>query len=393
LNICMVTLDSPLNGIRDGITSHVYHLSNNLERNGHKVWVIGLDLTASSIQWVNQGNLTNIGIPSKTRSLLFNMFKLVIEGRKIIKKIDSRTGLDILHGHGGYAAPICLIDIGIPKILTLHNTYEFDDLLLNDFLKKRDYLGWIRRYFLYPKPLLNLYRRWYFHNVSHIISVSRHNVEVTSKKYDLPVEKFTVIPNGFDACEIPELKIETDPNLLLYFGRLEPHKGLNLLLDAFSRLLSLYPEKVLGIAGDGGYLEQLKGKASKLEITENVVFYGRLDRDELFKRIKAARIILFPSYYEGIPVSLFEAAAMGKPILASRIPGHTELFTDGEHCIFFDSGDVEDLTGKMILLLENLDLSEKLGGSAQQMTYNNYQWNMITDITLKVYNKKSKEVN
>lgn len=392
MNICMVTLDSPKAGIRDGITSHVYHLSTNLTQKGHCVWIIGLDPRVETITWDTWENLTNIGIPCRHSGLLGKMWVLYTEGIKIIKQIDSEQGIDILHGHGGYIAPVAAYNTNIPKILTLHNTYEFDRYLLYDYIKKGDFIGWLSRKLFYPQPLLNLYRKWYYNESTHIISVTKHNAKVTQRKFGVPPDMFTVIPNGFNASEIPADETRPDPEHILYFGRLEPHKGVDVLFEAFNLLLETHPNVTLGIAGDGGYQPKLIKQSNRLDLTQSVSFYGRLDREKLFSHISMAGITIFPSLFEGIPVALFEAAAMHKPIIASRIPGHTELFADGVDCLMFNPRDPRDLTDKLSWMIENPKEASKIGERAHQMIYNQYQWNKNADNTLKVYKKTIREL-
>jgi len=389
----MVSLDSPMAGIRDGITSHVNHISKNLGEKGHHVWIVALNPKVDTMTFSEHDNVTNVSIPCKKTSLLLKMRALYTEGLGVIKEIDAVNHIDVFHGHGGYVAPLASYRTTKPKILTLHNTYEYDRYLDFDYKTRKDISGWLKRKIFYPAPLLNLYRKWYYDSVDHIISVTKHNAEVTSKRFDILPEKFTIIPNGFDPSEIPLIEKTPNLNQILYFGRLEPHKGVQVLINAFKTIQHSHPSIKLGIAGDGEYEEQLRKQVAELKIQDSVEFHGRLDRNQLFNLLGSSGIVVIPSFFEGIPVALFEAAAMKKPMVVSRIPGLMEVLTDGEECLMFEPGDYEKLASKLSWMLNNPSKTEELGLYANNMINKKYDWDAITNRTIKVYEKTLSEVD
>lgn len=387
MNICMVSLDSPEAGIRDGITSHVYHISKTLGEKGHKVWIVALNPNVDRVEFSELGNVTNVSIPCRQRSLLLKMRVLYAKGQEVIKQIDAGNEIDVFHGHGGYVAPIASYRTNKPKILTLHNTYEYDKHLELDYKIRKDLTGWLVRKTFYPAPLLNMYRKWYYDSVDHIISVTRHNADVTSKRFNVSPDKFTIIPNGFDPSEAPVSDKHADPHQILYFGRLEPHKGVQVLIDAFKIIHQSYSSAKLGIAGDGDYEEQLRNQVRVLGLHDSVEFYGRLDRKQLFTVLGSAGVVVIPSFFEGIPVTLFEAAAMKKPMVVSRIPGLMEVMTEGESCLMFNPGDSDDLASRLSWMFGHSSETNSLGLYANKMINIKYDWKSITDRTIKVYEK------
>lgn len=386
MKICMVTLDSPVSGIRDGITSHVYHLSKNLGVQGHQVWVVALNPDVNETVIHQDENVTNVSIPCRKRSLFMKMMILHKEASKIIINLDNVHKFDVFHGHGGYISPIVAYKTDSLKILTLHNTFEYDKYLESDYLEKKNYIGWLKRKLFYPSFLLKHYRKWYYDSVSHIISVTKHNADKTSKHFNVPIEKFTIIPNGFDVSEIPDTTNNTGSNQVLYFGRLEPHKGAQVLIKAFNIINEIYPSLVLGIAGDGDYKPHLERQVKDYGLGEIVKFYGRLDRKTLFDQIDSSKVIVIPSYFEGIPVALFEAAAMSKPLIISELPGVKEIL-DSSSCMFFKPGDSQDLASRIVWMIDNPGKAHILGLNANKMVKSKYNWDSIAINTLKVYDK------
>ena len=112
----------------------------------------------------------------------------------------------------------------------------------------------------------------------------------------------------------------SDKGYILYFGRLSPEKGLSFLIDVMDKL----PKIKLLVVGCGDEEHNLKIKVSKLKLS-NIKFAGFKDGEELRSLIQNARFIVLPSlWYDVAPISILEAAACGKPVLASNIRGIPE---------------------------------------------------------------------
>lgn len=119
----------------------------------------------------------------------------------------------------------------------------------------------------------------------------------------------------------------------IFVGRLSSEKGIRFLMEAWRGL-----DFPLTVVGDGP-----EGEAARRNAPANVRFVGEKTRDETLKLMQSAQFLVFPSiWYEGFPMTILEAAALGTPTLASRLGGRAEATIDGETGLLFESGNVED---------------------------------------------------
>lgn len=125
-----------------------------------------------------------------------------------------------------------------------------------------------------------------------------------------------------------------------YVGQLIPRKGLDVLLRAFAALP--VRDKKLAIVGDGPHREELQRLAQQLGLDQDVRFFGfRSDRLAL---LKGFDVFVLPSLLEGIPRCLMEALAAEVAVIATDIPGCSDLIQHGSTGLLFRPGDVETLT-------------------------------------------------
>ncbi len=161
----------------------------------------------------------------------------------------------------------------------------------------------------------------------------------------LPAEAITVKPNF-----LPE-----DPGAgdglgkyAVYVGRLSPEKGVQVLLDAWSRISSDMP---LRLVGDGPLAETVRKAAAS---DARIEWLGQKPHDEVLDLIGDARLLVFPSNcYETFGLSIVEAFAKGTPVVASRLGAMQELISDGYTGLCFRSGDADDLSAKVQQLWSN----------------------------------------
>jgi len=105
--------------------------------------------------------------------------------------------------------------------------------------------------------------------------------------------------------------------LVLFLSRIDPKKGLDLLLEAFRQVLPARPDALLIVAGDGdkSYVESLVALAQRLQIEDSVVWTGRLDGEEKMSAFAAASVFVLPSHSENFGIAAVEALAAGLPVI------------------------------------------------------------------------------
>ena len=180
---------------------------------------------------------------------------------------------------------------------------------------------------------------------------------------------------------LPENKIFVKPNFLgadpgagagsggyaLFVGRLTEEKGLGTLLDAWTTLGAQMPLK---IAGDGPLSPEVSKRA---QTTEGVTWLGRQPREEVLALMKSASLLVFPStWYEGFPVTLVEALAVGLPVVASNVGSMASLIDHERTGLHFRAGDAADLAEKVAWALAHPAQLAHMRKEARAEYLNNY---------------------
>ena len=174
----------------------------------------------------------------------------------------------------------------------------------------------------------------------------------------LPAEKISVKPNFVDPDPGPR---QSDGDYGIFVGRLSEEKGLETLLAGFA----LTPKVPLIIVGDGPPLKSLKQLASSRSLT-NVVFRGRLPRQETWSLVKGARFLIQPSEcYENFPMAVAEAFACGTPVLCSRLGAMQEIVSDRRTGLHFNVEDPQDLAAKVMWAWEHRTDMAQMGKAAR----------------------------
>lgn len=148
---------------------------------------------------------------------------------------------------------------------------------------------------------------------------------------------------------------------VLFVGRLDPVKGVPLLLDAFARVLPTRPAARLTVVGDGPARAAAEAQARRLGLGEAVSFAGYRTQSEVASLLEASDMLVLPSFAEGVPVVLMEALASGIPVIASQVAGVSELVEDGVSGFTVPPGDVATLADRIARLMDDPDLSQRMG--------------------------------
>jgi glycosyltransferase involved in cell wall biosynthesis len=157
-----------------------------------------------------------------------------------------------------------------------------------------------------------------------------------------------------------------------FAGRLIDGKGVPDFLRAFASL-----ERVPAMAcvvGDGPRRSELESLAAELGIAERVLFLGGVPEQRAREVMRASDVIVNPSYTEGLPTSVLEAALMGKAVLATDVGGTREIVSDGESAFLVPARDVSALRARLGQLLADKKLRERLGRAAQNEASGRFDW-------------------
>jgi glycosyltransferase involved in cell wall biosynthesis len=231
-------------------------------------------------------------------------------------------------------------------------------------------------------------------NSKKIFTVSEFAKKELIKKFNLPVNKVAVTYNGIDAT----FKKITNPTTLqktekygllkpyyLYVGQWRSHKNLLALVEAFSRLVKkgLRGKVELVFAGkiDKRY-PQLEALVKKLNLASDVRFTGFVEDKDLPTIYNNALAFVFPSFSEGFGLPALEAQACGTPVISSDSTSLPEVLGDG--AVYFDPDNINELEKRMIEVLQDEKLREKLIGKGLENA-KKFTWDQTAEKTLEVY--------
>ncbi|QKG85692.1 glycosyltransferase family 4 protein [Kroppenstedtia pulmonis] len=275
---------------------------------------------------------------------------------RAVAEVRQEFDFDIIHCHtifpDGYAGTKLKQVFSVPVVTTVHGS----DIRLYPYKSKGVYQR--------TEKALRL--------TDHIITVSEELKRGTRKI--VPGAEVSTIYNGFDPQRFyPRSQGESRQRLnrsrtakeLLFVGNLYPVKGLNHLLDAFTRVASEFDEVQLYLVGDGPLRSELMTQARKNGIRDRVHFTGRRPHDEIPWWINSCDVVVLSSHSEGMPSILLEAMGCGKPVVATDVGGISEILRHGRTGFLVKPKDADGMARYLsILLMENEGLAFDMGERA-----------------------------
>ena len=255
------------------------------------------------------------------------------------------------------------------------------------------------RHSIVPNKVINLISRAYDHSIGTLIVKSaRRNIGVSEAVCEflkhLGATNIQLVHNGIDTTTFKKkedtncrqkLGISNDAMVITFVGRLIYAKGVQDLISAFSKMKDTAPEVKLLIVGDGPYRANLEKLAHQTDCHSSILFLGQKNQAELVEILSTTDIFVNPSYSEGLPTSVMEAASIGLPIIATDVGGTREIIAMDKTGILVKAGDVGQLVEELCRLRTNAKLREKLGKNARIFAERKFNWDKITGEYIKLY--------
>ncbi len=255
-------------------------------------------------------------------------------------------------------------------------------------------------FLLYPRFLTRDSARYYgqvdlaARQADHIIAVSESTKRDTIRLLGVPEEKISVIYEAAhplfspitnpDAIARTRTRYQLPESFILFVGTIEPRKNLPTLLRAFRRLRDNYKtDTVLAIAGNRGWLaEEVDSVTADLKLDGAVRFLGGVPNEVLVYLYNAAKLFVFPSFYEGFGLPPLEAMACGTPVITSNVSSLPEVV--GDAATLVKPEDIDGLTVAMwrVLTDENLRREMRAKGLKRAQTFS---WERTATETMRVY--------
>lgn len=278
---------------------------------------------------------------------------------------------DVIHSHvflGAVMGKIAQLLTGLPLILTVHGT-NFTDIGAKGFS------AWLENQICF---------NWKY---THIIAVGGGYTQ-----YKNTNKKITIIPNGVDTSPFDTVQKKlTEQFKILFVGRLEWTKGVDVLIDAFSILKKKYAgllkeKKVeLHIVGYGYDNEKYKKMVVERNLTDLILLRGKLGTQEVIKEYKSSNLFVLSSRTEGDPLTVKEAWAAKLPVIATKCSPEYYI-KDGVDGLLVGKEDSVALAEKIAEVL-HMDITrlESIGTRGYEKVKNQFSWEAAVQKTDEVY--------
>jgi glycosyltransferase involved in cell wall biosynthesis len=196
-------------------------------------------------------------------------------------------------------------------------------------------------------------------------------------------KKICVIPNGIDLdtfANAGHVELVGEP-ALLFVGRLEQEKGIDILVQSMPHLTRVLPRVALHVVGTGSLDKELRSYVVREGLTDRVLFYGKKAETAVF--YNSADICVIPSFLEGFGITAIEAMAAGKPVVATRCGGIPENITNLENGILIRPCRL-DLVKAIADLWNDANLVERIGQNNLQKA-KRFDWSRVADEYIRLY--------
>lgn len=194
----------------------------------------------------------------------------------------------------------------------------------------------------------------------------------------------SILPNIVDLARFrPPPQAPAVPTILVA-RNLEPLYDNATAIEAFARVHLRRPDARLVVAGSGPEEAALKALAVRLRVADAVTFTGRLDRDAIAARYRAASVALNPSRVDNMPNSLLEAMASGVPIVSTDVGGVPHVVAHGRTALLVPPGDPDAMAAALLRLLDDEALARRLA-AAGLAEVQRYAWPRVREVLAAVY--------
>lgn len=386
MRIAYITFEYPPI-IIGGASIHATHITQELAFRGHTVVIFTQATENSTLEENIAPNLKVVRVPL-IQILPFKAFQFWILLPKKLKKIDKNEKFDIIHFNGLSYGFFKKKITNSPHIITIHHLVT--DAIANNnenifcrILNIKGETGFFLPFI--EKRCIN--------SVDKIIAVSQYTRNRIIQTYNVDPLKIDVIYNGIDStgysftqADINATKLKyniKDTPIILFVGRInDRRKGLDILIDAFKLVIEKIDAQLLVVGS--GMQEQIRNLSRPLG--DKVIFIGYVDEITLKKIYALCDLYVCPSRLEGFGLTIIEAFAAGKPVVATRVGAIPELVSSGNNGILVDPENAQKMASEILNLINDRELTNKIiQYNIEQKTI--YSWERSALLIENFYNK------
>lgn len=218
-------------------------------------------------------------------------------------------------------------------------------------------------------------------------------------KRGIPGEKITCVFNGINPDDFSPCPPDEDylnqwnlsgKKVIGFIGSFYRYEGLDLLVQAFSKVANQNADVILLLVGGGEMEKELRSQIDSLGLTDKVVMPGRIPHDRIPGVYSLVDILAYPRYSMRLtelvtPLKPLEAMAMGKVLVASDVGGHQELIRHNETGVLFPAGHADALSDAIETLLNDESLRRKIQARGETWVKENHTWEKTTSVYNNIY--------
>ncbi|MDD5430709.1 MAG: glycosyltransferase family 4 protein [Candidatus Pacebacteria bacterium] len=259
-------------------------------------------------------------------------------------------------------------ETALNKGLTQDGILEFQDKKYNSFIEK-----------------LKGRRARILKSADTVVAVSNFMKDL-AVKIGVDSRRVSVIYNAVDFRDnLPKHENSNAPTLV-FVGRLVPWKGVEMLINAVSKLKNKYPDIMLEILGDGPEMKNLQLITDNLKLKNNINFRGRINSRETMEILAKAAVFVLNTNYEGLPHTVLEAMSIGVPVITTPVGGNVEVVQNGINGLLARYNDEGAWIKAISELLNDANLRKKLAENAKKML-EKFKWEELMAKTVEVFKK------
>ena len=235
-----------------------------------------------------------------------------------------------------------------------------------------------------------------FRNCRNLVTHTKAHRDNICNEYKIETEKFSLIPLSVRIPDESELRHSRgeNKNLVLFVGRFEERKGIDILLDLIPGVLKRIPNTIFRVVGpDPNKYYQSKFKKEHPDFINSVFFLGEKRDVDLENEYKNCDVFIAPSRYESFGLIYAEAMSFSKPVIGTNIGGIPEVVDHGKNGFLCENENRHDFSNKLITLLQNKELRYQMGRHGREKAKNSFDFQNLVTRTEDYYKyiiKKSK---
>ena len=295
-----------------------------------------------------------------------------------------RLTYQVVHSHywlSGWVGRTLAWELGLPHVVTFHTL---------SLIKIQARVGEVE------PPWRQEVERELMASAGRIVAFSPHERDAMVALYGADMERIELVPCGVDLSlfqpmdrwEARERLGLNGNKVLLWVGRVEPLKGLELLLHTTAQLEDYLEMKVLVVGGDtktDREIDRLRRLARDLKVDEVFDFVGRVDQQVLPLYYNAADVCVVPSYYESFGLAALESMACGTPVVATRVGGLSTIIQHGRTGYLKSWRCPEAFANSLEMIISSTRLQQSMGLAARRRA-EGMGWDRVAAKIAKVYN-------